>query len=93
MMARSSAGQCPIPSFSPFCSAAMPDKRVIRQLWYKQELVINPLTYTYMGDKSVAIKAHDLAGTDGTRHVRKGHVLGWEALLKSAIVQHARQLP
>jgi hypothetical protein len=61
--------------------------------WYKQELVINPDTYTFMGAKTVAVKAHVDVATDGTRHIRKGQVLGWQALLESAIVRHPGQLP
>src|SRR6266852_6722120 len=33
--------------------------------WYKQELVINRETYTFMGAKTVAIKAHKSVATDG----------------------------
>jgi len=61
--------------------------------YIKQELVIDPLTYTYMGFKDVAIRDHTDTGTDGTWHVEKGHVLGWEALLGSAVVQRPGQLP
>jgi hypothetical protein len=61
--------------------------------YLKEELVIDPLTYTYMGYKDVAIKDHVDTGTDGTRHIDKGHVLGWEALLGSAIVKHPGQIP
>jgi hypothetical protein len=61
--------------------------------WQKHELVINPSTYSYMGDEWVAIKAHTSVATDGTRYIKKGQVLGWEALLASAIVKHAGQLP
>jgi hypothetical protein len=61
--------------------------------WYKHELVINPVTYRYMGDKTVAVRAHADVATDGTREIRKGQVLGWEALLAAAIVRHAGQLP
>ena len=61
--------------------------------WYKQELVINPDTYTFMGAKTVAVKAHVEVATDGTRHIRKGQVLGWLALLESAVVRHPGQLP
>ncbi|MGO8956003.1 MAG: CU044_5270 family protein [Streptosporangiaceae bacterium] len=61
--------------------------------WEKQELVINPVTYAYMGFEWVALKAHTDVGTDGTRHIKKGQVLGWGALLKVAVVQKAGQLP
>ena len=61
--------------------------------WEKQEIVIDPVTYAYMGDEWVAIKAHTSVATDGTRYIKKGQVLGWEALLKIAVVQKAGQLP
>lgn len=61
--------------------------------WYKQELVINPQTYTFMGVKTVAVKAHQDVAMDGTRQIRKGQVLGWLALLGSGIVRHPGQLP
>jgi hypothetical protein len=57
--------------------------------WYKQEPVINPMNYAYMGDKPVAVEAR----IGGTRHIAKGQVLGWRALLEPAVVQHpARSL-
>jgi hypothetical protein len=61
--------------------------------YLKEEIVIDPLTYQYMGFKDVAIKDHTDTGLDGIRHIEKGHVLGWEALLGSAIVQRPGQLP
>jgi hypothetical protein len=61
--------------------------------WYKHELVINPATYAFMGDKEVAVTAHKNVSTDGTRYIKKGQVLGWEALLDSAIVSRVGQVP
>ena len=61
--------------------------------WYKQELVIDPETYTFMGAKTVAIEAHKSVATDGTRYIKKGQVLGWQALLESGIVHHPGQIP
>ena len=46
-----------------------------------------------MGFEDVAIKDHAMTGTDGTRYIQKGHVMGWAALLGSAIVQRPGQLP
>ena len=66
---------------------------VVTEGYIKQELVIDPLTYTYMGFKDVAIKDHRATGTDGTMFIKKGQVLGWEALLGSAVVQRPGQLP
>jgi hypothetical protein len=61
--------------------------------YLKMELVIDPATYTYMGFKDVAVKDHAMVATDGTRHVKAGHVMGWAALLGSAIVDKPGQLP
>lgn len=61
--------------------------------YYKLELVINPDTYTFMGFKDVAVRDHAMTGTDGTRYVKKGHVMGWAALLGQAIVEKPGQLP
>lgn len=66
---------------------------MVREGYLKQEIVIDPVTYAYMGFKDVAIKDHAMIGTDGTRYVKKGHVMGWAALLGTAIVQHPGQLP
>lgn len=59
----------------------------------KDEIVINPTTYAYLGREDVAVRAHTSIGLDGAFHIRKGHVLGWLAVLRSGIVQHAGQLP
>jgi hypothetical protein len=61
--------------------------------WYKQELVISPETYTFMGEKTVAVRAHKSVATDGTKYINKGQVLGWKALLELAIVRHPGQMP
>jgi len=61
--------------------------------YLKQELVIDPVTYTFMGYEDVAVADHALVGTDGTRYVKKGHVMGWGAVLGIAIVQKPGQLP
>jgi hypothetical protein len=61
--------------------------------YLKQELVIDPVTYAFMGYEDVAVADHALVGTDGTRYVKKGHVMGWGAVLGIAIVQKPGQLP
>lgn len=61
--------------------------------YLRQELVIDPETYTYMGYEDVAVADHAMAGTDGTRYVKKGHVMGWAAVLGIAIVPKPGQLP
>jgi hypothetical protein len=61
--------------------------------YYKLELVIDPDTYTFMGFKDVATRDHAMTATDGTRNIKKGHVMGWAAMLGQAIVDRPGQLP
>jgi hypothetical protein len=61
--------------------------------YLKQEIVIDPVTYAFMGYEDVAVADHAMVGTDGTRYVKKGHVMGWGAVLGIAIVQKPGQLP
>jgi hypothetical protein len=65
----------------------------IQEGYIKDEIMINPTTYAYMGQQQIAIRAHTAHATDGTFRIRKGHVLGWDAVLKSGIVQHAGDVP
>jgi len=65
----------------------------VQEGYLKEEIVINPRTYAYMGYQDVAIRAHTSVGTDMTSHFRKGQILGWQAMLQSGIVQQAGQLP
>src|SRR6185437_16234419 len=44
--------------------------------YFTQEIVIDPDTYAYMGFEDVVIKDHAMVGTDGTRYVKAGHVMG-----------------
>lgn len=66
---------------------------LVMEGYFKQELVVDPSTYAFMGEKDVAIKDHTMTGTDGTRHIANGQVLGWQALLASAIVHAPGQVP
>jgi hypothetical protein len=68
--------------------------------YLKIEIVINPRTYAYLGDRYVAYRAHDLpaAVNNGVPsgpylHIRKGQVTGEEAVLQSGIVARAGQVP
>jgi hypothetical protein len=72
-----------------------------RQEGYLQvEIVINPRTYAYLGDRYVAYRTRNLpaAVSNGVPsgpylHVRKGQVTGEEAVLQSGIVARAGQVP
>lgn len=68
--------------------------------YLKQEIVINPRTYAYMGEKDVAFRAHSLpeAVSNGVAsgpviHIRKGQVVGEFAVLEFGVVPRAGQVP
>jgi hypothetical protein len=61
---------------------------------YLQEtIIIDPVTYAYMGVKSVAATDHTSTGLDGTFRTLKGQVIFWDALLATAIVKKPGQMP
>lgn len=66
---------------------------IVEEGYIRKIIIINSASYAFMGEKSVAIRAHVSIALDGTVHVKKGQVLGWWALLRSGIVRHAGQLP
>jgi hypothetical protein len=57
----------------------------------KDEIVINPKTFDYMGDQYLATRSYSSVADDGTVHIHKGQILGWSALVQSAIVHRAGQ--
>jgi hypothetical protein len=59
---------------------------MIQTHFWKMEIIINPRTYTYMGVLVVAVKTH----TEYGRHVRKGQIQAWNAMLGSGVVQKGR---
>jgi hypothetical protein len=65
----------------------------VQEGYLKEQIVINPKTYAYMGYVDVAVRAHSSTGLDGTAHFRKGQILGWQAMLGSGIVARAGELP
>jgi hypothetical protein len=65
----------------------------VQEGYLKEQIVVNPRTYTYMGYVDVAIRAHASTGLDGTAHFHNGQVLGWQAMLASGIVAKPGQLP
>jgi hypothetical protein len=67
--------------------------RIMQNSYVRDEMVIDPTTYAYLGQEYVAVRAHNATGLDGSQHLRKGQVLGWSALLQSGIVRQAGQVP
>ncbi|KAB2340540.1 RNA polymerase sigma factor [Actinomadura rudentiformis] len=49
-----------------------------RDRYQRTEIMIDPKTYAYLGERTVAIKNHTSTGTDGTWSVKKGAVLNLE---------------
>jgi hypothetical protein len=60
---------------------------IVRAGSVQEEMVINPVTYQFMGFKDVTIKG------DAKTHTKAGQVIAWEALLGTAVVQRPGQLP
>ncbi|MFB4296918.1 CU044_5270 family protein [Actinomadura sp. NTSP31] len=54
--------------------------------WLHEELMLDPNTYRYLGEQSVAVKNHTDHGDDGNLAVKKGDVLNMTIRLKTAIV-------
>jgi hypothetical protein len=70
---------------------------VMLNSWSKQEIIVNPRSYGYMGGAWIAVRAHtQFCGPDcwpKVTHYRKGELISWSAQLAQGIVQHAGQLP
>lgn len=66
---------------------------MVMEGYYKREIVIDPASYMYMGEKTVAIKDHQSQVNDGHRFIKNGQVLGWSALLTLAVVARPGQVP
>jgi hypothetical protein len=65
----------------------------VQEGYLKEQIVVNPTSYAYMGYVDVTVRAHTSTALDGTAHFHKGQVLGWQAMLASGIVAHPGQLP
>jgi hypothetical protein len=59
--------------------------------YLRDEIIVNPKTYEYMGFRSIAVKDHVSKGLDMDLHTKKGQILGWGGLLKATIVDRAGQ--
>lgn len=67
--------------------------------YLKVEIVINPRTYAYLGEKDVAYRARSLPAVVNNGvpsgpyiHVKQGQITGEDAVLASGIVRHAGQV-
>ncbi|WP_165503145.1 CU044_5270 family protein, partial [Actinomadura fibrosa] len=61
--------------------------------WLHEELLLDPKTYAYLGERSVALKNHTSRGDDGTLSVRKGELQNLTVRLNAGIVDKPGQRP
>ena len=61
--------------------------------WLHEELLLDPATYAYLGERSVAIKDHTSRGVDTAVPVKKGDLLNITVRIKAGIVDKAGQRP
>lgn len=59
--------------------------------WLSEQLLIDPKTYTYLGERSVAVKDHTSRGEDGSLTYRKGDLGILSVRLKAAVVDKPGQ--
>ena len=57
-----------------------------QQGYLKEEIFINPATYAYAGQQTLAIRDHTSTGLDGTLHIHQGELLSDNAIMSSAIM-------
>ncbi|MBE1534540.1 CU044_5270 family protein [Actinomadura algeriensis] len=63
----------------------------ITEGYLHEEILFDPKTYDYLGERAVAIKDNTTEGEDMTRSVRKGDVLRLTVRVKAGIVDEAGQ--
>jgi hypothetical protein len=70
---------------------------VVQGGWDKQEIIVDPKTYAYMGTVAIAVRTYTerCSGMCWPKvtHYRKGEVIGWSVRLAQGIVQQAGQIP
>jgi hypothetical protein len=65
----------------------------VQEGYLKEEILVSPSTFAYLGLQEIAVKDHTQVALDGTFHIVKGQVLSWEAQLAAGIVSQAGQRP
>ncbi|MGI8331043.1 CU044_5270 family protein [Actinomadura scrupuli] len=63
----------------------------VQEGWLSEEVLLDRTTYTYLGERSIAIKQHTSKGLDGSWTVKKGTVQLFAARIKAGIVDKAGQ--
>lgn len=65
----------------------------IAEGWLSEEILLDRKTYTYMGERSIAIKDHTSTGLDGTWTVKKGTIQVLTVRTAAGIVDKPGQRP
>ncbi|MFD0903148.1 CU044_5270 family protein, partial [Actinomadura sediminis] len=65
----------------------------ITEGYIHEEILFDPKTYRYLGERAVAIKDHSTRGEDGTLSFRKGDLMRLTVQVKTGIVDEAGQRP
>ncbi|MBW8484373.1 hypothetical protein [Actinomadura parmotrematis] len=61
--------------------------------WLHEEVLLDPRTYAYLGERAVAIKRHVARGEDGTRVIPRGTLQRLLVRVRTAVVDRAGQRP
>lgn len=65
----------------------------VQEGYLKEEIMVSPSTFAYLGLEDVAVADHTDVDLNGTHHIVRGQVLDWQAVLASGIVDQAGQRP
>jgi hypothetical protein len=66
---------------------------ITREGYFKDEIMVSPTTFAYLGLQDIAVADHTNVALDGTYHIVPGQILAWQAVLASGIVDQAGQRP
>lgn len=66
---------------------------VVEEGYLRDELILDPKTYRYLGERSVVIKDHVSRGIDGELRSRKGEVVQWSAQTRIGVVDGPGKQP
>lgn len=66
---------------------------VTKEGYLRDELILDPNTYRYLGERSIVVKNHVSHGLDGDLRSRKGQIVNWGAQTRIGVVDRPGQRP
>ena len=66
---------------------------IIREGYLSDELILDPRTYRYLGERSIVINNHVSRGLDGDLRSRKGEIVQWSAQTRIGVVDRPGKQP